>query len=72
MGWGGGHGARGTGHGACALLNLEAGGARGMCIFEPWLHMTCACFHEHMVQIMASLDTWLPAAMKKKTANDRR
>ena len=52
------------------------GGAWGdMRIFEPQLHTTCARLRDHVVQIMTSqrtLDTWLPAAKKKKTASDRR
>ena len=44
-------------------------------IFETRPHTTGARLRNYVVQIMASqrtLDTWLPAAKKKKTGSDRR
>ena len=64
----------GEGHMPPQILRLGGHGG-GTCIFELRPHTTSVRFCNHMVQIMASqrtLDTWLPAANKKKTLFDKR
>ena len=69
-----GGGGGGEGHMPLQILRLGGHGG-GTCIFEPHPHTTCVRLCDQVVQIMASqriLDTWLPAAKKKKTLFDKR